>query len=272
VDLTHARINRRRTSGAEPPAPIAAAMLDADVCLCIAERSLFHTRATEAAQAIGTRGVFNSPPLISAWTEGAMVADFFEIRETNLRLGARIREAEELHVTSPAGTDLVVGVHGREPKGLLTGICRNPGEVSAYPGGEVSFPPLEGTSHGIAVIERVMTDLGGLEGPITLRVVDGLVTDIDGGPDAARLLELIDGVENARNLAELGIGTNPTARISDEITESKKRLGTAHVAMGDSAAGYGGITECDVHVDGLILDVRVEANGKAIVENGRVVA
>ena len=45
----------------------------------------------------------------------------------------------------------------------------------------------------------------------------------------------IEGVENAHNIGEIGIGINPLARITEEITESKKRLGTVHVAQAHAA-------------------------------------
>ncbi len=63
--------------------------------------------------------------------------------------------------------------------------------------------------------------------------------------------ELIDGVSAATNIGELGIGLNPVARITDDITETKKRIGTAHLALGDSAGGYGGIVISTIHLDGM---------------------
>src|SRR5437667_9071130 len=75
-DASHLRIRMRETSGQEPPPAAAAAMAEADVCLCVAARSLYHTRAKGEAQAAGTRGCFNAPPHVSAWTSGAMTADF----------------------------------------------------------------------------------------------------------------------------------------------------------------------------------------------------
>jgi leucyl aminopeptidase (aminopeptidase T) len=269
-DVVGLRIQTRRTSGAEPPPPVRAAMEAADVCLCITERSLFHSDATGAAMAAGTRGVFNSPASRDAWENGAMQADFFEIRERGKRVAQRLRGAREVHVTSPAGTDVVVGIHGREPRGWLTGICHEPGQVSAYPGGEVSFPPMEGTSHGVVVLEHVMTDLGRLSGPIAVTIEEGEATEITGGSDADRLREYIRDVPNARNFAELGIGLNPAARLNDDITESKKRLGTAHVALGDSASGYGGTVQCDVHLDAMILDVTIEVDGARVVDDGHL--
>jgi leucyl aminopeptidase (aminopeptidase T) len=136
----------RDRSGAEPPAPAAAAMAAADVVLCAASTSLYHTTAKAAAQRAGARGDFNAPHRADAWRNGAMTADFFAIRARAERLAALWRATREVRVTSPAGTDLRAKVAGREPMAWLTGICRNPGEVSALPGGEVSLPPVEGTT------------------------------------------------------------------------------------------------------------------------------
>jgi leucyl aminopeptidase (aminopeptidase T) len=270
ASAVHALIEPPLASGAEPPAPVAAAMTAADVCVCAASRSLYHTEAKGRAQAAGTRGLFNAPSRAESWTTGAMTADFLEVRAVAERLAARLRGAGRVHVTSPAGTDIVVAVGGREPKGWLTGICRRPGEISALPGGEVSFPPLEGSAEGSVVVERVMTDLGSIQEPIVWEVRAGHAVEISGGADAARLRRLITGVPNATNIAELGIGLNPLARVGGDITEAKKRAGTAHLALGDSAGGYGGAVESPVHLDGLVLDVTITIDGTPAVENGQI--
>src|SRR5258708_2875984 len=158
ADPVHARIATRQTSGEEPPSAVAAAMIAADVCLCVASRSIYHTRATGEAKAAGTRGLFNGPSKLDAWTHGAMTADFPAIREVAIRLAARLRGAEWVSVTSPAGCDVRVSIKGREPKGWYTAIVRQPGEISALPGGEVSFPPLEGTSSRVLRVGRGVTD------------------------------------------------------------------------------------------------------------------
>ena len=113
-----------------------------------------------------------------------------------------------------------------------------------------------------------MTDLGALAEPLTWTVRDGLVVAIDGGAQAADLRAMIDGVEGATNIAELGIGLNPLARIGPHITEAKKRLGTAHMAIGDNAGGYGGVVESPLHLDGLILDVSIAVDGADLVRDG----
>jgi leucyl aminopeptidase (aminopeptidase T) len=258
----------RSRSGIEPPESVAAAMRATDVVVSVASTSMYHTEAKAVAQRQGVRGCFNAPSQEDAWIRGAMTADFAAIREVSERLADRLRRAARVRVRSPAGTDLTASIDGREPKGWLTGICRNPGEISAYPGGEVSLPPVEGTAEGIVVVQHVMTDLGALSHPLTWRVERGLVVGIDGGPDATRLETHIEGVENARNIGEVGIGMNPAARLTSEITESKKKLGTAHIAMGDSAGGYGGTIASDVHLDGMVLDATIEVDGEVVVDSG----
>ena len=270
ADPTHARIAARERSGEEPPPPVVGAMAAADVCLCVATRSIYHTAAKGRAQAAGTRGCFNAPADLGAWTSGAMVADYAAIRAVAERVAGRLRGAEWVTVTSPAGSDITVSTKGREPKGWYTGIVRRPGEISAFPGGEVSFPPVEGTSNGVIVFERVMTDIGGLSEPVVVTVEDGWAVAIEGGEEAARLRDMIDGVPGATNLAELGIGLNPAARVSDDITESKKKQGTAHFALGDNAGGYGGVVESPVHLDGMLFGVTITVDGEEIVRDGEV--
>lgn len=260
----------RARSGTEPPAPIAAAMTKANVVIAAASRSMYHIEAKNQAKLAGARGVFNAPCNEDGWINGAMTADFVAIRQQAERLRDRLAKGRIVHLTSPAGTDVKVVVEGRKPVGWLTGICRNPGETSAFPGGEVSFPPLEGHSEGTIVFEHIMTDLGRLARPIMLTVKAGLVTAIDGGTEARALEAYIEGIANARNIAELGIGLNPKSRLSGEITEVKKKLGTAHMALGDSAAGYGGAVVSEIHLDGMIMDARIKLDGEVIVADGKV--
>lgn len=259
----------RPGSGAEPPAPAAAAMAAADVVLCAASTSLYHTTAKAVAQRAGVRGDFNAPYLSDAWRAGAMTADFLAIRRQAERLAELWRATREVRVTSPAGTDVRARTEGRAPMAWLTGICRNPGEVSALPGGEVSLPPLEGTTEGVVVWERVASDLGGLVEPVRIEIQAGRATRISGGEAADRLRAIVASVRDADNIGEIGIGLNPVARISDHITESKKALGTVHIALGDSANEYGGLVECEVHLDGLVLAPTVEFDGRPVVVDGR---
>ena len=268
AEAVSATIVVRSHSGQEPPAYIAAAMRESDVVLCAASTSLYHTAAKAAAHRAGVRGVFNAPHRLDAWTHGAMTADFFEIRDRAGKLADLLRRTRHIRVTSPAGTDLSAETGGREPFGWLAGICHSPGEVSAYPGGEVSLPPLEGTSHGRIVWEAIATDLGRLERPVAIDVAGGRAVAVSGGSSAENLRRVLAHVDNADNVGEIGIGLNPRARLSSLITEAKKRAGTVHIALGDNANEYGGVTRSAVHMDGLVLRPTIEFDGVALVVNG----
>ena len=194
-----------------------------------------------------------------------MTADFVAIRAPG-RAAGRAAGGRRARSGSPPRPARICERRstGREPMAWLTGICRNPGEVSALPGGEVSLPPLEGTSEGVVVWERVASDLGALDGPVTITVRDGRAVAIEGGTVGRRACGAIVGASvDADNIGEIGIGLNPAARIGDEITEAKKAFGTVHIALGDSANEYGGLVECDVHLDGLVMAPTIEFDGIA---------
>ena len=263
----------RTRSGENPPPPVAAAMKSASVIVAAASTSLYHTQAKAEAQRAGARGVLNAPFTAEEWMQGAMTADFHMIRPIAEKLRDLLKTGKRLRVTSPAGTDIVATIEGRKPVGWLTAICREPGQISALPGGEVSLPPVEGTTEGRIVIEQVMSDLGQIETPLELIVEHGNVTDVRNGSSLQvnSLKEILRSIPNSTNIAEIGIGLNPKARLTSQISETKKRLGTAHIALGDNARDYGGSVECAVHLDGMILDVTIELDGIRLVDCGKPV-
>jgi leucyl aminopeptidase (aminopeptidase T) len=84
---------------------------------------------------------------------------------------------------------------------------------------------------------------------------DGLVYKLEGGGTiGAEILELLkpendqDPYRSRRNLAELGIGTNPNASHRDNILEAEKIQGTVHLAIGDNS-DMGGVASVDFHQD-----------------------
>jgi leucyl aminopeptidase (aminopeptidase T) len=100
-------------------------------------------------------------------------------------------------------------------------------------------------------------------------VRDGRAVVIQGGASADRLRDIVAAVRDADNIGEIGIGLNPAARIADDITEAKQAFGTVHIALGDSANEYGGLVECEVHLDGLVIAPTIEFDGRQVVVDGR---
>lgn len=68
----------------------------------------------------------------------------------------------------------------------------------------------------------------------------------------------------AYNLAELGIGTNVAVTdLVGSVLLDEKAGGTVHIAIGDNA-GIGGETEAPIHLDGILREPTVYADGESI--------
>ncbi len=89
--------------------------------------------------------------------------------------------------------------------------------------------------------------------PLNITVKDGWAKQFE-GPDAAKLEKILKSAdENAHNIGELGIGTNPKARLTGRVLEDEKVLGTIHIALGDNTSYVGGHTKSKIHLDGILL-------------------
>src|SRR4051794_33677585 len=74
-------MKEREKSGEEPPASIAAAMVQSDAVVCITEHSLTHTQARKNAAASGTR-IATMPGITEdMFLEGAISADYGKVKE-----------------------------------------------------------------------------------------------------------------------------------------------------------------------------------------------
>jgi leucyl aminopeptidase (aminopeptidase T) len=80
-----------------------------------------------------------------------------------------------------------------------------------------------------------------------------------GKPQARRII-----YKARRNLAELGIGTNPSARRPDNILEAEKIEGTVHIAIGDNIH-MGGQAESDLHTDFVQPQPDLYLDGQAVI-------
>ncbi len=260
----------REHHGQEPPEQIAELMGRVDVVLAPTFRSLTHTQARRAACEAGAR-IATMPGILRETFVRAMVTDYRKIAELSRKLADMLSAAKTARVTSEHGTDIVMSLEGR--RGLPdTGLYHNPGDFGNLPAGEAYIAPVEGSANGVIVIDGAIGDTGILERDdyITIRVVDGYATEIDGGRAASYLTGVLSQFpKEARNIAELGIGTNPAARLCGNILEDEKVLGTVHIALGDNAS-MGGNVHVQSHLDGIILSPNLWLDGKLVMEKGKL--
>lgn len=176
-----------------------------------------------------------------------------------------------VRVTAANGTDVSFSIDGCHAFSL-DGYFHEEYGFATLPPGESPTHPKEGTANGTIVIDVSMDGIGRLDDPITLEVVDGFVRGVTGGEEAAQLREIFgDADENARNLAEFAIGTNPAAKLIGNLAEDKKLAGTVHFAVGDNES-LGGSTASSIHLDGVLRYPTVEVDGERLVEAGSLVS
>ena len=263
ADATILRCPPGSQHGAEPPEPIAAAMKAADAYLAPTTKSLSHTRAREHASKSGARGA-TLPGITEEVFLTGLNADYDEIRQKCEAVYEQVIRAEQIRVTSPQGTDFTVTPGTREWL-RDTGIIWDDGAFSNLPAGEVFVAPA--TANGTYVVDGTMMPHGRLDANEQLEfyVDDGQVTEISDEAVREQIETAAeDAGEAAYNLAELGIGTNVgVAELVGSVLLDEKAAGTVHIAIGDDAA-IGGETEAPLHLDGILRDPTVYADGEEI--------
>lgn len=145
---------------------------------------------------------------------------------------ALLQSATQLHVTSAAGTDLLVDLAGAFTAGS-TGLTDGPGSIAHWPGGLVLAFPAAHTVHGSVVVDVGDVNLTlnrYVEQPILLRVEDDYIVDIVGnGVDAELFRSYLAAFGDRASYAtsHVGWGMNPNARWDTlELFDKRELWGT----------------------------------------------
>lgn len=148
------------------------------------------------------------------------------------------------------------------------GFATRPGDAAAFPDGEQSQMPTEGTARGVVVLDGPIAGLDMPDGQIALHVEDGRVQAIDGnGKVADRLRSMLVVCPGADNIAEVGVGLNDGAERNGRCEEEKKALGTMHLALGDNVS-YGGTVSCPMHVDMVLYRPTLTIDTRTVLDDG----
>ncbi len=232
---------------------------------------------------------FWSPSVTLDMFRRTVPIDYAKMRKECAALKSILDRSDKVRVTAPGGTDLLMGIKGR--KGHSDdGNFTKKGTGGNIPCGEVYISPELGATDGVIAFDGSMSVFNGVvvtKKPIVCSVKGGFVTKVTGGVEAKLLQDTIkkgkasarkmlkDGVigkaladefeRNATNLGELGIGTNPKAKIVGNMLEDEKVMGTCHIAIG---ANYDEDAKALIHLDGLIRKptmTAISAKGKETV-------
>jgi aminopeptidase len=264
VEMKSGKIN-----GEEPPKEIAELMQKFDVVFCPTAKSLTHTDARRNASAKGVR-IATFPGITKEVMIRGMNADYNAISKRTIKLQKILVKGKSVRVTAQAGTDISFKITGRKvipSKGLF----HAKGESGNLPTGETFLAPVEGTSNGVFVVDGSMAGLGLIKNAnIRIKVKDGYATKISGGTLAKKLKTMLDKVgKEARNIAEFGIGTNDSAKLSGVLLEDEKVMGTIHIALGNNVS-MGGSVNVPIHLDGVVKKPTVWMDGKLLMKDGKL--
>lgn len=244
----------------EPPVAVAEAMKAVDVLLIPTSKSLTHTQAKLAAKKSGVRIATMPGITLEMMESGGITADYLTVKYTTSTLKKKLKKAKEIRIVTDLGTDIILNVEGCDWH-EDHGICHKAGSSTNLPAGEVFVAPKN--AQGIFVVDGSMGGLGMLESPLTITVKNGKAVDFT-GPRADELRYMLDKVGPlARNLAELGIGTNQAAHLIGNILEDEKVAGTVHIALGDNST-FGGDVIAGIHLDGIITKPSVFVDGELL--------
>lgn len=184
-----------------------------------------------------------------------------------------LKKGTQCHVTSPAGTDVLVSIQGRLALEVTPMKKRGQmmGPVPLW--AEVAFAAVEDRTQGKIVVDGVMLGVG-LEGQVNTNIVwmieKGHCVSIEGGAEAERLRAVLEGVPGADVIGEFAFGTSEKSPWGSP--SEKGHLGTVHFALGDNHNAYpGGQNVSRLHLDGVCLNasIQVVESGQFIIKEGK---
>ena len=257
INVTYLQIKPRQMHGEEPPSILAEAFKKADAAILLTSMSLSHTKARKiACTEFGTR-IASLPGVNHGMLNRAILIDYSVLKKKVAKLTQAFTQAKKIEIYTKNGTELTMSVKGR--KGFAdNGLYVKKGAFGNLPAGEASLAPCEGTTNGRLVIDASAPFIGKLKESIEIIIKDGYAQNIP-------LLQIRPLVKSfgrsVLNVAELGIGLNPKAKVTGIILEDEKALNTAHIAFGNNQS-FGGKIYCPCHLDFVFFRPKIFLDGK----------
>jgi len=252
----------------EPSSSIASYMRKHNVIILLTQCSLSHTTARRRASQSGAR-IVSLPGVTPESLIRNLTGTYKELIEKSRKIADILTIGRSAHLTTSAGTDLTFSIS--RMKGYAdTGMIHEPGKFSNLPAGEACAAPVQGSTQGVLIIDGSFPVVGKLKIPVQMTVKNGQVVRITGDDDAKNIQKLLRPLgKPGRNIAEVGMGTNPSPKLTGCVLEDEKVLGTVHIGLGNNVS-FGGKVSVGCHFDGVLRNPTLVIDGKKILENGEL--
>jgi leucyl aminopeptidase (aminopeptidase T) len=270
----------KRNPMEEPPKTLAAAMMSADVAVEYSMQYILYTKAQ--VESIKKQRAYIC--LCGCDTEAMVrtigMVNYVKMNELGDKLAELTGKADEIRITSPAGTDFTGKIGGRPVENY--GAAADKRKYIML-GGQVGWSCIEETQNGILVFDgyvwppdAVRTNI---DVPIKLKVEEGVIKEISGGVAAEIFRKWMASLKDPKmyRIAHICYGFNPGARITGNIAEVERVFGVIQVGWGtqgplirpDLGGEYG--WKATAHCDGIMLNPSVYLDGEPIEKDGKYV-
>lgn len=259
--------------GEEPPKKVANTMLKSNLIISLCYLSLAHSQARLKAAQNGAK--FLSMPFYSKeLLEDPSVLFNYRSRAHIVRKVTDIlTEGNAIHIKTKAGTNILLDIKGRIGN-YCPGFVEKPGDLGSPPDIESNISPIEHKSEGKIVIDGSITlpQIGLLTDAVILTIKKGRIIKFES--ENLQYIKILNSIfkkinSKRRILAECGIGLNPKARLIGKMLIDEGAIDCMHFGFGSNYT-VGGKNKTDFHLDFVIRKPFLDVNGRALLENGKL--
>lgn len=204
--------------------------------------------------------------------QAAMDVRYQEMQNLGKKIANMLEKADQVHITTKKGTDLLLEMEGRTAQ-VSDGVIddedlKKGADFTTLPAGQVAVVPKEGGANGVYVSDVPEATAGLLVRDIVWKFKDGNLTSFDGGENAESIRALWKEARGDKCKAgSLTLGLNPKARTG--FVYNPIVLGTATLGVGDNR-DLGGKVESSFAFQCSVTKPSIEFDGKPIMKNGRI--
>lgn len=202
----------------------------------------------------------------------AMRADYGEIERVSRWVESKLTATAKIHATTPAGTDLELGMDPKAKVVVASGVLHGPGWTN-LPGGEVFGVP--GRVEGTLVPDGGLWLPEGLELPHAHRMKivfeRGEVARLDGASEpCARLEAALQASNGGRRVGQIGFGTNTGVLAPIGALLQDLKLPGFHLSLGHTCPEVTEATwDSDVEIPLLTRRASVTIDGVPVLAAGK---
>jgi leucyl aminopeptidase (aminopeptidase T) len=163
------------------------------------------------------------------------VADYHEIARQGKTLTSLLTGEEEVHITTPSGTDLKFRL-GKRPAGVSDGLTSEEkaekGMVTFLPGGAIEVPAMEESAQGRVVYDLPVPVENKIVAGLSLQIKNARITEFTAEEHKEVFEQYLEEGKGRISFAFFGFGLNPNLRHG--FTQDDKVLGGVTLGFRDN--------------------------------------